>query len=577
MKLQSKVLIILAGVWAVIALLVFVDAKFTLVQTYQKIETHQINSNLNRTQKAFNNMLTSLRVLTNDWSNWDDLYSFMQQKNQKFISSNMLPTTFENPKLNFILFFDAQQKFYYGKYYDFDKKILSDTMPSGLISFLESHIQFMKRANDAGGKVGLFKIPEGYVVMSFLPILTSDAKGPIRGTIMMGYFLNDKQIQKLSETLEMNLKFFALPLQNNDAGLQKIAHDLQISGNYGIQVQNDKAALGYILLKDIDSKPAGMFQVDFSRTLYSEVLDTVQHYVTILILLGVLVLLTMWYLLKIFVLNRISNVSQQIISIKNENDFSQRIHISGTDELVTMVSSVNSMLDIIEASEEELKYRITLRTEELENLSRLNKNLSSEIEVQRDIETQLRKDEKQLRSIAYYDSLTGLPNRALFYELLQDTLLKSEREKNHFAILFLDADKLKKVNDEYGHLVGDQCIKYIANVIKQSIKDIDIVVRLAGDEFIIVLQNVTDKEMISSIAQRILQNASKPYLYDGNEIYISYSIGISLYPKDGTTIDDLLMHADIAMYFAKKQSGNSFCYYDAISEDHLLKNHSSNP
>lgn len=568
MKLRSRVFFILAGMWIFISLVLYIDSRLTLENNYKKIEKTEAIMNVQRAQKAFDNMLYSLQMLNTDWAQWDDAWHFMQDKNQKFVMTNMAFTTFSNAKINLILFFDASGKLFSGKNYD----LLANKfvpIPESLLSYLSARPALTKMNSMQSGKAGIISLPDGAVLMSILPVLTSQGKGPANGALMMGYFLNNEHLKKLSQTLDMNLYFYLLPFKSKNE-LLNVAYNSLINGEkYFIEPSGKKIIYGFTLINDVDGHPAAMLGVSMPRTLYAEGLMTIQHYLIIVIGIGVIVLISMMYLLKIFVLDRVLSVSRQVISINSESSFSQRIKMGGKDELEEMVVALNSLMEIIELTQEQLKYRIQQRTEKLERLSDLNKNLFTEMNRQKAVEVQLRKDEKLLKQMAYYDVLTGLPNRIFFHELLRNEIAKTRDNDTSIAVLFLDVDKFKSINDQYGHEIGDKFLKHTAQLLKNRMRDSDVVARLSGDEFILFLTHVTDRMTIDWVAEDILKNIYIPLKIDGIEITSTFSIGISIYPADGLTIEELERNADLAMYYAKKQDGNAYYYFDAIKQDKI--------
>jgi diguanylate cyclase (GGDEF)-like protein len=162
--------------------------------------------------------------------------------------------------------------------------------------------------------------------------------------------------------------------------------------------------------------------------------------------------------------------------------------------------------------------------------------------------------EKNIYQLAYYDSLTGLPNRTLFRKHLEE-LIADSQSKEIFAILFLDLDRFKLVNDTLGHDVGDLLLKAAADRVVHCLRYKDIVARLGGDEFTVILEDMSSCRIAASVATKICNVLSKPFSFMGQEIYISVSIGISLYPSDGRDINTLIKHADTAMFHAKEQGG----------------------
>jgi|GEM_PF-5304188 diguanylate cyclase (GGDEF)-like protein len=569
MKLRLKVLIILAGMWITVSLLTYLYSKSALISEYSKLEKTDVIADIERTRNMLHTILYSVQLLNTDWSHWDDSYQFMQDKNNTFIKSNLPYTTFANSNINLILFFDTHGKLFYGTNYDLSTKRFAP-IPQQLINYLESTF-FTQLKSQNAGQLGLVKTKEGYVVLSAMPILKSAGEGPSRGMLVMGYYLTNNQIQKISHIINMDIQFFSLPISLEDANLRQAYQNLQEGNPYFLSFEHKNFLYGYTFIRDIENKPIAILRITTERQLYNEGLRTINRYLVIVLGTGVLFLISIWYLLKIFVLDRLISLSKQVIEINSESQFNTRIHVKGKDELSTMVAAINSLMEIIELTQEQLKYRIQLRTEELEHLSKLNKNLYTEMTHQKETEVKLREGERMLRQMAYYDVLTALPNRLFFNELLQNIIVQSSRTGTRFAVFFLDADKFKNINDTYGHTIGDRFLKHTATQLTHSIRESDIAARLAGDEFIIVLNNISDTHHVSREANKILKSVSVPFFVDNTDIKSTYSIGICLYPNDGTTVEELEKHADIAMYYAKRQMGNSFCFYHDIPHSDSLQ------
>jgi diguanylate cyclase (GGDEF)-like protein len=162
---------------------------------------------------------------------------------------------------------------------------------------------------------------------------------------------------------------------------------------------------------------------------------------------------------------------------------------------------------------------------------------------------------------ANHDSLTGLANRRLFNELLIQTIHSVKRENISCAMLYIDLDDFKNVNDLYGHKAGDQFLITIAERIKSSVRESDTTARVGGDEFIVLLHNISSHEDIIATARKILSNLTRPADFLNNEALISASIGVTMIPGDGMEPDVLMSKADIAMYECKKKGKNAFLFY----------------
>lgn len=171
--------------------------------------------------------------------------------------------------------------------------------------------------------------------------------------------------------------------------------------------------------------------------------------------------------------------------------------------------------------------------------------------------------EEKLNHLAYYDKLTDLPNRRLFIDRLQQTMKEATRNEQLVAVLFIDIDHFKKINDSMGHEAGDILLKEAAQRLASCIRLSDTLARLGGDEFTLVLSSLQHANDAISVAENILQYFSNPFIIKSVELFISVSIGITLYPLDDNSADDLLRNADTAMYHAKQNGRNNFQFYSA--------------
>ena len=161
---------------------------------------------------------------------------------------------------------------------------------------------------------------------------------------------------------------------------------------------------------------------------------------------------------------------------------------------------------------------------------------------------------------AHKDELTGLPNRIVFYELAEHALSIAQRNKTRLAILYIDLDEFKPINDTYGHGVGDTVLKTTANRIAACIRKSDSVFRIGGDEFIVLLEGQVDDEGVSSLAENIIQSVSNSMMINGDSCQIGASIGVAFYPDDGVDIDVLTKKADKAMYTVKHSGRNNVAF-----------------
>ena len=265
----------------------------------------------------------------------------------------------------------------------------------------------------------------------------------------------------------------------------------------------------------------------------------------------------------------LSGQERQISSIWIEVDSSE----NSFPFEATALRQVDSMLIVIEyvPNTYEAKQFLAQQSRENDLLKGLLENkkakqaqqiASREIELVQEI-NERRALEEQLTHLAFHDPLTGLPNRSLFMDRLQRAIAEAERKKEPVVVMFIDLDDFKKVNDSFGHHVGDKVIQTAALRLKKCLRDIDSIARMGGDEFTLLIPHIGEQEDIEIIARRLIESLDDPIVVEGTEFRMSISIGISIFPVDATNEDSLLRNADTAMYFAKHTRGPSYTFYVA--------------
>ena len=201
----------------------------------------------------------------------------------------------------------------------------------------------------------------------------------------------------------------------------------------------------------------------------------------------------------------------------------------------------------------ELEQRVQERTAEL---ALGNARLQAEVQ-------ERKLAEQQIRYLANHDALTGLPNRRLLEDRLDQAMEMVRRSGKQVAVLFLDLDRFKPVNDRLGHRIGDMLLQAVAVRLRTSLRGVDTVSRVGGDEFVVVLPEMPTTTAACDTAQKILSVLAQPYHIEDHELSVTPSIGISLYPRDGATVEALLSCADAAMYHAKRAGRANFQLFEA--------------
>ncbi len=181
--------------------------------------------------------------------------------------------------------------------------------------------------------------------------------------------------------------------------------------------------------------------------------------------------------------------------------------------------------------------------------------------------TDRKRFEDRLSFLAQYDVLTGLPNRALFYDRLRQAVGRAKRDQTMAGLMFLDLDRFKQINDTLGHAAGDRVLKVVAERLKGFLREVDTIARLGGDEFTVIIEGVSAPEQMTAVAEKIRIALNEPVKLDSRDMSVSTSIGITLYPQDGEDIEQLVKNADIAMYHAKQRGGRQqYQFYEPSLE-----------
>ena len=226
-------------------------------------------------------------------------------------------------------------------------------------------------------------------------------------------------------------------------------------------------------------------------------------------------------------------------------------HPVGVYSVVRDITERKRAEEALRRAHDELEARVQERTAEL---AKANEALRAEI-------TERKRAEETIRQLAHHDALTGLPNRRLFNDRLALALAHAHRNQQKLAVMLLDLDHFKDVNDTLGHSVGDQLLQVVGERLTSLLRKGDTVARMGGDEFMLLLPEIAQVEDAAKVAANILEAFSKPFVFDGHELHVTTSIGIAMYPEDGEDGDALMKNADIAMYRAKDQGRDNYQRY----------------
>src|SRR5574339_1325796 len=186
-----------------------------------------------------------------------------------------------------------------------------------------------------------------------------------------------------------------------------------------------------------------------------------------------------------------------------------------------------------------------------------------------DVSARIRAEER-LQHMATRDALTGLPNRLMLNERLTQAIAQARRNGRRVGVLFIDLDRFKNVNDTLGHRIGDELLKHVTQALSEALRETDLLARLGGDEFMVIVEDFDEPQVLSRIAQKLLDAIAQPFRIEEHDIYVTSSIGIAVYPDDSDDPEELLKYAHVSMYRSKDLGRNTYQFLDAnLAEDRL--------
>lgn len=570
MKLRNKVLIAISLAWVLFLGLTYVGSKVLLLRSFLALEHAHAEEDLSRVDQALDQINYALYTFTSDWSHWNDAYSYMQGENPGFIPGNINMTAFVNSNINVLSFWDKTGNLVFGASVDtLNQKYVG--YPKGLDKYLYKGSLLLNRSDVNKDERGYILTDNGIMLIAASAATDGDKLLPPLGAMVNARNLDINLIKKISDTTKVALELFTLPQITASSELKNL-FDTAISnelGHHNVPI-NENLLQGISVIKDINGKPIGMFRMTTPRAIYARGVDAVEYYLMTFVALGVIFSLLLLWLLRVLIIKRLEKLDFEVADISAKNAIHQRVDAKGTDELSSVSAGVNHMLDIIQASHDQLEQRVQQRTHELQ---KTNIQLSQEISERKSVERELIIHKEHLVRLAHYDNLTTLPNRVFFNEILNKAINHAQRHKKVLAVLFIDLDRFKNINDALGHTFGDLVLKEMGARFATLLRAGDILARLGGDEFIILLNDIGHPKFAGPVAEKILNACAQPVKVESHEFFLTASIGVSIFPDDGTSLEDLQKNADMAMYKAKRAGGGIYQYYthemDAAAHEHI--------
>ena len=512
------------------------------------LEDKYIIENVERTKKEIFKEIEVLDTIVMDWAVWDNSYQFMIDKNPEYIKANLSEDTLNNLKINIMLFIDNKGNLVHGEGYDLQKKE-SVPIDEALLKYIKDH-SLLQNNDVKYRKSGIVTLNgKDLILLSICPILTSAGEGPINGYIVLGANFTEKKIADIGEELSSEIKLTFLKDFEYDQKFFDLKDD-----KIQIDAVSDQKIIGRAFLDDIDGKHLLLLSIEKNRDINN--IGEAGIKATLWLLLGLFFLfaIIITVILDRGILLRFQELSNDIRKIGEGKDLSVRLKRQNIDDELTDVSNeINGMLGALERSQL--------------FLSKSESALKKSIEKLQDEVLEHQKTQEQIKYIAYHDTLTGLPNRNLLNELLVHSITLAERNNKCMAVLFLDIDGFKMINDSKGHGMGDQILQEVAERLLKTLRKSDVIARHGGDEFIVIIEELDNCSGVELIANKIINCFQEPFHLENQDYFLTTSVGVAVYPADGQTPDMLIKNADIAMYKAKENGKNQYLFCTPVMKD----------
>ncbi|SCH43623.1 EAL domain-containing protein [Romboutsia sp. 1001713B170207_170306_H8] len=500
-----------------------------IINTIIDLEEVRINQRIDNIVNFLDNELSTVQSICNDYSNWNKMHEYIILKTddikneyaKKFEEEYFAEVNMSYLKLNSIIVLDKDGNLIYESLGKKDDSNSYENIKHIKYKILNKEI--FKSISEERYRAGIIPYENKLYFISMNPILEDNGSGQNVGFLLMGREITKEKLEKIipkfiitesnSITSKENIKTY-ISLHSDTKNLEISQKSISIMEDYIPNIEGD------IYIKDFENNSYINFKLSTSETLINTINMTRILFLGILVLY-VIIIVSTWTFLNNSFMSKINNIVKSISKLKKFSLEKQYKDLDTHDELVIVENQIDTLV------------------KELNN------------------------HYKEIVIKSNTDELTGLYNRVGFnkeFEIYKDNFNK---ENNKAALLFLDIDKFKNINDIYGHKIGDSILIELANRISKTLIANSIVARTSGDEFVIFVKDYEDKDHIKEFANNLVKYMNKPFKIGRYSIKATVSIGITFYPDDSNNINDLMVQGDLAMYNVKKNGRNNYVEYNS--------------
>jgi PAS domain S-box-containing protein len=339
-----------------VSLLVLLDAvsQQILLHSFGELEQVSVQRDVQRGCAALENELAALHVKAGDWSSWDDTYAFVEDVNPAYITSNLTDTAFHILRINLLLFINSSGRIVFAKAFDYEADSAM-ALPAMFQADLSPDDPFLQAAMPPEGVKGILPLPEGLLLLAARPILTSEAEGPARGTLVMGRYLDDAALAQLSALTQLSLSLRRLDDPTLPADYRAACAPLSAMAPIAVRAGGPDSIAGYTVVSDLLGHPALVLRTAGPREIYRQELLSARALFVAVLTAGLVFCVLTLLLVERLVLARVARLSRSVTDIATSGDFSARVALRGADELASLAGTVDSLLAAVQRSEQALQ------------------------------------------------------------------------------------------------------------------------------------------------------------------------------------------------------------------------------
>jgi diguanylate cyclase (GGDEF)-like protein/PAS domain S-box-containing protein len=581
--------LVVFGTWAA--------SRYLILRKFENIEQNDVARSIEVMRKALLGKNTEIEIVSRDFARWDDMYSYTSSLDSNFEYQNFSEAGLDEMNVDLVWLLDPKEKIISSFENDTDDTRYLHPASEAVTAEIQRLTPMVRAVLDQEDTLRLVQINGVMHVIAAQTILHSDRSGPPAGTLVFARRISAPEIASVGADTQLNVHF--APLDDRAVASEKQALLAEPDGRRIVR-RSDNIIEGQLRLDSIDNRPLAVLYTPLQRSVMQSGEQGVRYLVGLVALLVSLVVAA-WHayrgrLKRTTDAAALSETRYRAIfdraasgiilfdpasrRVLDANPQAQRLVNATLDELrrrdvATIFDTPVSLAPAPDRDELDSRLAQIIRGDEERRdvefsiadldsgTGRVHAMILQDISHRREAERRAQEHQLSLQHLATHDSLTGLPNRTFLNEELPRLIDEAARRGDSLSILYIDCDNFKNINDSRGHSIGDDYLRNVARRLRDSIASPDLVVRMGGDEFLVVTRHYGLEPDSAAIAERVAAALKKPVRLGEATYSATTSIGMSVYPRDATTMSELLRSADIALYEAKARGRDNVQMFDA--------------